>query len=85
MAYVDLVGTALSAVPTWAWVAVALACGALACLAERQRTKHWQSVARKARTDALVWEAVASGRARNAFGKKTVVAPQYHAPRAARP
>lgn len=82
MAYVDLVGAALFAVPAWAWVALVLVCGALVWFAERQRTKHWQSVARKARTDALVWEAVASGRARNAFGKKTVVAPQYHAPRA---
>jgi hypothetical protein len=74
-------------VPGWVWcVAVAVAAHVASwvlALRSYRSAEHWRGVAKKARTDALVWEAVAAGRARNAFGKKTIVAPQYHAPRAA--
>lgn len=84
MAYVETVGAALAAAPSWLW-SVAICMGAAcAWFGEYRRSRHWEAVAKRARTDALVWEAVAEGRARNAFGKRTLVAPQYHAPIARR-
>lgn len=73
--------------PMWVWVAWATAVASVgllvaAVLRASARAERWRDAARKARSQARLWQIVAEGRARSVLdGKRTVVAPQYHAPR----
>ena len=87
MAYVGMAVDVLRTVPMAVWVAVGCGLFAVAALAfalcEYERAEQCRRVAADARNRARLWQAVAEGRARTAVSKQTVVAPQFHAPRAA--
>jgi hypothetical protein len=72
-------------VPAWVWptiVGVALQGGLLAMLyREARRGDRWKFAARAAAADARAWRAVAEHAGASVYGKKTVVAPQYHSPK----
>lgn len=78
--------TYLGVVPVWVWSAVVAVIAQVCILAfayrAHARAERWKAAAREAANKARLWQVVAEGRARNVHSKRTVVAPQYHAPRA---
>lgn len=74
-------------VPLWVWVAVMFAALEAATLIlwsdDRKRMADARSEVRRAQANARLWRLLAEGRGSGAFnGKRTRVAPAYHAPRA---
>lgn len=74
--------------PLWVWLAllaVCASCGWVIAAVEWRRAGRraawWEQAARAAQAEARGWRALAGPDA-PVLGKRTVVAPQYHAPRA---
>lgn len=76
---------ALRAVPTWVWLAVVavLAEVGILCawLAEYRRARTAERALRKVEGRARLWRALAENADGAFIGKRTQIAPQYHAPR----
>lgn len=75
----------LVGVPQWVWLAVACVAVEVGilwfALHEHARAERLAEDVRAARNVARLWQRVAEGRARAVHSKRTVVAPQFHAPR----
>jgi hypothetical protein len=73
----------LAQIPQWVWLAVACVLVEIGILVfalnEHARANRWEQTARAAQNTARLWRSVAD--VRGAHNKRTVVAPQYHAPR----
>jgi cbb3-type cytochrome oxidase subunit 3 len=50
------------------------------CYCAERRAQRWEAAARCAHEDARIWQRIAERDVPGVPGKKTVVAPQYHAP-----
>jgi hypothetical protein len=86
MTYVGLLFAAVVAAPAWVWLGLVSACAELAILgmwfAEHRRALAAERAAVEARANARLWQVLAEARAAGrVLSKRTVVAPQYHAPR----
>jgi hypothetical protein len=68
----------------WVWSAIVCVCAHAALLTmlyrATRRAYRWELAAKVADADARIWQSVAERGESNVFSKRTIVAPQYHAP-----
>jgi hypothetical protein len=82
----EIMWAAVCEAPLWVWSGVAAFCAWVAMiglwLQENRRAVRWENAAHAAQAEARGWRALAGYDEAQPFGKRTVVAPRFHAPRA---